>query len=356
MAYKKRWDYIKRNPGQLVTYTELQNIGKYPRSSVIDFFSDLFRGYTGVKRSGVINGFGCTPVLAGVRQLNISAGLGFYYNVILDATTESYFPVVLEAPVTVTLDLTADANPRYDLICLQPKESDADLASRSVRLSDGTLTTSNLYGERNVDAAAVIYTGTPNAVPVVPTGSLGDIPIAVVYVAGGAAGALAVSDIFDVRAYLNPRVGGVSEYVARFRVDNNNAVAEISEHLTDPTMRLSSAIAKSGQTGQYNFQVAWPRVFGTHGSELFAAAAPDASGYIQPHVISGGVSGIAGGSPANPWLANGTSLLDASDPVFYLLNCKLKFAKFDISGAGTAAWAFPSNLVCSCCVKMIRTD
>jgi len=148
------------------------------------------------KRTGCFgDSFICTPQ-AGTMNTTITSGLALY----IDST--AVYPeseaVWVESRETreVTHD-AADALPRYDVIEMQPGTQVSSTQPRDVfDPVTGTFTVVNLTKETKSYPTFQIRKGTPSANPSIPTGTAGWIPLAYVYVPGGAVSLVATDVVY----------------------------------------------------------------------------------------------------------------------------------------------------------------
>lgn len=290
MGYGRRWDVAWQSSGEIVTAEKLRTIGTATRDSVLDLLGDLWRGYSGAKRSGVVNGLDVTPASANMT-LTVGRGLAFRYNVLLDVLGAlAIEPIVLEANRNVVLPNPDPSNPRYDLIVARPSQGYSDYATRSVRQPDGTLTTQSLPGWWAVDAELVVIQGTPASVPSCPNAQLGDVVLAAVYVTPGAPHTIPNDCIIDLRWWLPVCAwGDISEYRLRVkRTESGNY--NYQQYTTDPALR-PLASPTHGNTGVFIVYIGWPSALGRHPSELY-----DISG--DPPICAVGTLGNCNGQLA----------------------------------------------------------
>ncbi len=264
MGYEKRWDYPWHSSGEVVTAEKLRLLATAPRDSVLDLLGDLYVAPSGIKRSGVVSGFGVSPTVANMT-LHVGRGLGFAYNPVKDVLGQlAIEPVVNEAPQSVVLEAPDGTNPRYDLIVARPAASQGDYQTRSVRLSDGTLTTQSLPQWWDVGCEIRAITGTPGVDPICPEGTLGDIPLAVVYVRPGAPHPIEASDVYDVRWWLRYHQAGPSQYVFSAKCNGTDSLSNINQYVTDPNISVAATISRTG-VGSYTAVVqVLASALGTH--------------------------------------------------------------------------------------------
>jgi len=325
MGYTKRFAYVKRNSGQLVTYTELENVGKFQRDTLLDILGDVFRGYATTPRNGVINGLAVTST--GAQTVSVARGIGLVRNPGGIAGANQVAPVVVEASFSIALSAPDATNPRYDLIVLRQNPTNSESAVRGFRASDGTLSTASCYGAVYESYDYHVYEGSPAGSPTVVNGTTTDLPIAVVKVAPG------IPDVvYDVRGYLNPRVGGTSEYIASAEIDGGGSVIDLSETVTDPTIQIDTSLVY-GALGltEISCIVSIPKVFGTNPAEYFSSS-------LRPY-ISSAVSALS--VVANPSVA--TTAGTASHPTAVFNNWQA-FAMFYTTTTGVAYAPLVNNV------------
>lgn len=270
MAFNERFDlpYVSGGAtfGELVTSERLRELSSFPRDTLLDLLGDVYRGVSGYKRSGVVNGLvaSCAPANG---TIYISRGLGLSYSL-----TEDIRPVVNESPASVVLEAPDATHPRLDLIVARKlaEPVEADFATRQIMLASGVKSTLRLPAKLDEGCTFHVVKGSAAAEPTVTNGSLGDVPIAVVRVLAGAAHPILAADLFDVRSFLSPRVGGTSEYKCHARMDSFGDITTQVEFVTDPSIRVDTALAPVA-FGKYEMILAVPKAFGTHGSEYFDA-------------------------------------------------------------------------------------
>lgn len=260
--------------GELVTASKLTDISKRARDNLVEVLADMYRGASGARRSGVLTGLAPTVSTTKNMTVMVGEGCGLYYASLLFATT-----AVTTGGTEIALEDPDTTNPRYDLIVARPDGALGDIAVRQVKLSDGTFSTASKPGRYQEGCTLEKFTGTPAGSPTVPSCSLGDIPIAVVYVPSAASpGIIDPANVHDVRAWLAPRMV-LPSLTVRATTDGSGAVTATSVDASSPGIVVLSALARSAE-GVYGMTVKTPRALGSIvASNWFSACSVQATAY-----------------------------------------------------------------------------
>lgn len=334
--------------GELVTAEKIRGMQTYILDTMLTMIGRLNRGYSEVQRSGVAEGL-APSANPGNQLVNINPGIAFRYNVVKDVLSVNPIDPIanlLIAPVAIANPNAA--NPRYDLIVAQPNPALTNYAQRMLRLPSGVKQPQNLPGHMGMGVTFVVYTGFPQAIPVVPAGALGDVPLAVVLVPAGAGPAvIPAGDIFDVRVHLNPRTGGISAYQGFFITNAANPLATIVEAVTDPSIQIDTPIARFG-AGVYRVILNVPETaFGTHPTAPFESS--------HPLIVQGG--GTLGGGISGLYVQGAIISISATiaGGALRQLTIDLQHAQ-ETGGANTQFTVQDSTDRFSARIEFIRTD
>ncbi len=255
MEHRFSYPYVSGDStfGELVTALKLQQLGSYPRDTLLDLLGDLLcRKADGTKDSGVVSGMAVTPSATVEGLLHVETGLALYYSLAQDvAGNLAISPIVCnsgEAESWVTLEAPDSTNNRYDLIVARPAGALADYATRQVMLADGSKSTQNLPARYGEGVLVVAIPGTPAASPVAPDPTLGDVVLASVLVtADSAPHVIPANCVFDAREFLSPYVGGVNEYQVTAKGSADGSLEDIVERVSNPSIHVATSIARSAE-------------------------------------------------------------------------------------------------------------
>lgn len=165
---------------------------------------DLVRAVCGDEgdKSGIIRGCGVS-VVGATMNVSVQTGLGLYYDSASGEPDSVYVVIEVRTPITITLD-AADAQPRWDLIEIQPASVDG--TPESIDFWDptiGAFVTAPASPLKIASPSVQFVKGTASASPKYPTPTNGWIPLAYVYVPGGAV-ALLQDNVLHCRPILRP--------------------------------------------------------------------------------------------------------------------------------------------------------
>lgn len=183
------------NEGQIVTYTDLNNIGVRRFVQNSELYNNLFgddaygviNGLKVVERSTDLSGSGVTILSGSVGVTAGAAKLGLLKSTLYNIP-HSIICKLDSNYNDISIDIGDAAYPRIDLIACRAREYSTNNTTVAKRTSAGVLTT-DVY---DIDFGASVnihyIKGTPNSSPVKPTvnSSTTDIELAYIYVPAGA--------------------------------------------------------------------------------------------------------------------------------------------------------------------------
>lgn len=154
--------------------------------------------------SGVVNGLLVT-VAGGDMTFSVSDGLAFYYDNTVPDTDSRYRVISVEstAPLQGELD-PGDVQPRWDIVEIAPGFVDG--AAQNLDFYDpstGAFTNSPASPLKVSAPSMTVRKGTPAALPKLPAGTAGVIPLAYIYVPAGAV-SLSATQVLYCRPILRP--------------------------------------------------------------------------------------------------------------------------------------------------------
>ena len=218
-----RFDYKYHSTGELVTAQKLLDMQTRVRDSLLDYMTDMYRRKTDAlvpstgndKVPGVIAGMDYAAY-SGTMQITIARGL------CLTSVSDQAIPIPNEVAQTVTLTVGHPTDIRFDTVYARFLHGTANVASRSVRLAGGTLSTQNLPADYDEGCTIGFVTGTAGSgvAPAVPL-TASDVPLFVVEVPATVTNTLACT-IWDIRRWLQPHAGGVHDLMVGFHVDTTS--------------------------------------------------------------------------------------------------------------------------------------
>ena len=163
-------------------------------------------------QTGVIRGFIVTVVPATLK-LTVGPGLGHYFDSAVSEPDSKAQWMELRASKEVTATAGDAANPRWDVVEVQPASIDA--AAEIIDFfnpTDNTFSPAVVVVQKTAEVNVQVRAGTPNANPKLPAGTAGWMPVAYVYVAANAL-ALNVDRVMHCRPILTPRRGTTPDNV-----------------------------------------------------------------------------------------------------------------------------------------------
>lgn len=188
--------------------------------------SELARHLTGsdqgtIGQSGVLKGLLCSVVAATMR-VSVGVGLGQFYDSTVSEPDSKAKWMELRAAKEVTLAVGDAANPRWDVIEIQPASVNGSAEVIDFfNPADNTFTPAVVSVLKLSEAALQVRAGTPNANPKLPAGVAGWMPLAYVYVAANAL-VLNVDRVLHCRPILTPRRGTTPDDL----LDNSSPFSE----------------------------------------------------------------------------------------------------------------------------------
>lgn len=162
-------------------------------------------------RSGVLRGL-TVSVVGGTLTVTVAPGLALRLGTAATGLDSTYDWIELREPVTVNLTSSVDAQSRWACIQVAPSEATEVTSLRDI--FDSTTSTISQQSVPKVIGSSPtvsIALGTPNATPAFPAGVPGTIPLAYVYIPGGAT-SIDANDVVLCRPLLlkPPKVTAVS--------------------------------------------------------------------------------------------------------------------------------------------------
>jgi hypothetical protein len=157
-------------------------------------------------QTGVIRGF-VPAVVPATLKISIGPGLGQFFSSGISEPDSKAQWMELRASKEVTTTAGDAANPRWDVVEIQPAAVDAVAEIIDFfNPADNTFSPAVVVVQKLAEVAAQVRQGTPNANPKLPAGVAGWIPLCYVYVAANAL-ALNVDRVMFCRPILTPRRG-----------------------------------------------------------------------------------------------------------------------------------------------------
>jgi len=157
-------------------------------------------------QTGIFRGFVCA-VVAGTMRVSIAPGLGQFFDATVSEPDSKAKWMELRAAKEVTVSAADGANPRWDVIEVQPASING--AAEIIDFfnpADNTFTPAVVSVFKISEAAAQVRAGTAGANPKLPAGVAGWVPLAYVYV-GAAVVALNADRVMHCRPILHTRDG-----------------------------------------------------------------------------------------------------------------------------------------------------
>jgi hypothetical protein len=163
-------------------------------------------------QTGVIRGF-VPAVVPATLKISIGPGLGQFFSSGISEPDSKAQWMELRASKEVTTTAGDAANPRWDVVEIQPAAVDAVAEIIDFfNPADNTFSPAVVVVQKLAEVAAQVRQGTPNANPKLPAGVAGWIPLCYVYVAANAL-ALNVDRVMFCRPILTPRRGTTPDNV-----------------------------------------------------------------------------------------------------------------------------------------------
>jgi len=157
-------------------------------------------------QTGIFRGFVCA-VVAGTMRVSIAPGLGQFFDATVSEPDSKAKWMELRAAKEVTVSAADGANPRWDVIEVQPASING--AAEIIDFfnpADNTFTPAVVSVFKISEAAAQVRAGTAGANPKLPAGTAGWVPLAYVYV-GAAVVLLNADRVMHCRPILHTRDG-----------------------------------------------------------------------------------------------------------------------------------------------------
>lgn len=157
-------------------------------------------------QTGIFRGFVCA-VVAGTMRVSIAPGLGQFFDATVSEPDSKAKWMELRAAKEVTVGAADGANPRWDVIEVQPASING--AAEIIDFfnpADNTFTPAVVSVFKISEAAAQVRAGTAGANPKLPAGVAGWVPLAYVYV-GAAVVLLNADRVMHCRPILHTRDG-----------------------------------------------------------------------------------------------------------------------------------------------------